>query len=89
MLKTVCFYILKTLSDQAPEPIEQWHKTFDATRDGPMCPQPTDDLTEVSEDCLRLNIYTQDVTFYFYSILKTEMTEYSIVDITKINKHNN
>lgn len=49
--------------NQAPEPIEQWDKVFDATRDGPMCPQPTEDLTEVSEDCLRLNIYTHDVNF--------------------------
>lgn len=46
-------------------PIEQWDKVFDATHDGPMCPQPTEDLTEVSEDCLRLNIYTHDVNFHF------------------------
>lgn len=34
-----------------------------------MCPQPSEDLTEVSEDCLRLNIYTHDVNFYFVEFL--------------------
>lgn len=29
-----------------------------------MCPQPTDDLSEISEDCLRLNIYTHEVKYY-------------------------
>lgn len=26
-----------------------------------MCPQPTEDLTDVSEDCLRLNVYTREL----------------------------
>ncbi len=58
------FSLSVQISIQAPEPIEQWDKIFDATRDGPMCPQPTDDNTEISEDCLRLNIYTHDVNLY-------------------------
>ncbi|XP_017040111.1 juvenile hormone esterase [Drosophila ficusphila] len=45
-----------------PQPIKSWvPTTFDATEDGPMCPQPWDNLTDVSEDCLRLNVYTKDL----------------------------
>ncbi|XP_013102237.2 juvenile hormone esterase [Stomoxys calcitrans] len=44
-----------------PEPIEQWFDIFDATFDGPMCPQPALNSLDVSEDCLRLNIYTRDL----------------------------
>uniref|UniRef100_A0A336LPH6 Carboxylic ester hydrolase n=1 Tax=Culicoides sonorensis TaxID=179676 RepID=A0A336LPH6_CULSO len=40
-----------------PVPIESWNETFDATSDGPMCPQPDKNEMEYSEDCLRLNIY--------------------------------
>lgn len=36
-----------------------WNETFDATKEGPACPQPTD--WEVSEDCLRLNVYTSEI----------------------------
>lgn len=48
---------------KAPEPIGRWGGVFDATDDGPMCPQPTKDETDVSEDCLRLNVYTHNVRF--------------------------
>lgn len=41
-----------------PEPVTAWNGTFDATDDGPMCPQPAYNRSEVSEDCLRLNVYT-------------------------------
>ncbi|KAL9929053.1 juvenile hormone esterase [Glossina fuscipes fuscipes] len=44
-----------------PEPIEQWFTIYDATFDGPMCPQPGLNSADVSEDCLRLNIYTKDL----------------------------
>ncbi|XP_037731920.1 venom carboxylesterase-6 [Drosophila subpulchrella] len=45
-----------------PQPVKPWSpKTFDATEDGPMCPQPWDNMTDVSEDCLRLNVYTKDL----------------------------
>ncbi|XP_001359929.3 venom carboxylesterase-6 [Drosophila pseudoobscura] len=45
-----------------PKPVKPWSPTvFDATEDGPMCPQPWENLTDVSEDCLRLNVYTKDV----------------------------
>lgn len=43
---------------QAPEPAEPWFDVFDATSDGPMCPQPNKDENDMSEDCLRLNVYT-------------------------------
>nr|XP_017032166.1 juvenile hormone esterase isoform X2 [Drosophila kikkawai] len=45
-----------------PQPVKPWSPgTFDASQDGPMCPQPWDNMTDVSEDCLRLNVYTKDV----------------------------
>lgn len=43
------------------EPVEQWFDIFDATVDGPMCPQPGLNSLDVSEDCLRLNIFTRDL----------------------------
>uniref|UniRef100_A0A336LPT8 Carboxylic ester hydrolase n=1 Tax=Culicoides sonorensis TaxID=179676 RepID=A0A336LPT8_CULSO len=48
---------------KAPENIEPWSEIFDATKDGPRCPQPTDanEASDVSEDCLRLNIYTSEL----------------------------
>lgn len=42
-----------------PVKIESWEEIFDATEDGPMCPQPNKYMSDVSEDCLRLNIYTK------------------------------
>ncbi|EDX13413.1 juvenile hormone esterase [Drosophila simulans] len=45
-----------------PQPVKPWSpQTFDASEDGPMCPQPWDNMTDVSEDCLRLNVYTKDL----------------------------
>ncbi|EDV49563.2 venom carboxylesterase-6 [Drosophila erecta] len=45
-----------------PQPVRPWSPTtFDASEDGPMCPQPWDNMTDVSEDCLRLNVYTKDL----------------------------
>ena len=41
---------------QPPIPAKDWHNVFDATEEGPSCPQPNGTL--VSEDCLRLNVYT-------------------------------
>lgn len=46
---------------KAPQPVEQWNDVFDATVDGPMCPQPTEDESDISEDCLRLNVYTHNI----------------------------
>jgi len=45
-----------------PKPVSSWAPaTFDASQDGPMCPQPWDNMTDVSEDCLRLNVYTKNL----------------------------
>lgn len=52
---------IANLRFKPPEPAEQWSGIFDATDDGPMCPQPAYNLSDVSEDCLRLNIYTRDL----------------------------
>lgn len=46
---------------KAPEPIDQWSGVYDATTDGPMCPQPYSDESDISEDCLRLNVYTREL----------------------------
>lgn len=53
-----------SLRFKPPEPIEQWNGVWNATADGPMCPQPSYNLTalDISEDCLRLNVYTRDLS---------------------------
>jgi carboxylesterase type B len=45
---------------QPPVPVEQWTNIYNATVDGPVCPQPSDD--PISEDCLFLNVYTTKVS---------------------------
>lgn len=48
---------------KAPEPVDPWTTVFDATDDGPMCVQyRDDDYSDVSEDCLRLNVYSHSVS---------------------------
>lgn len=46
------------------EPVDGWPRdeVLDATADGPMCMQYWTDYAEVSEDCLRLNVYTHSVS---------------------------
>ncbi|XP_043523874.1 esterase E4-like isoform X1 [Frieseomelitta varia] len=41
---------------QPPMPANDWRNVFDATEEGPGCPHPDGKL--ISEDCLRLNVYT-------------------------------
>lgn len=50
---------IDNLRFQPPVAKTFWNETFDATEEGPACPQPTD--WEVSEDCLRLNVYTSEI----------------------------
>ena len=48
---------------QNPIPVKPWIETLDATKAGPVCYQKGNfgfGLGEMSEDCLTLNIYTQD-----------------------------
>ncbi|BFF93859.1 venom carboxylesterase-6 [Drosophila madeirensis] len=52
---------VERLRFKAPEPVEQWYDVFDATFDGPKCPQPGLVSDDVSEDCLRLNVYTKEL----------------------------
>jgi carboxylesterase type B len=47
---------VKDLRFQPPVPVEKWTGIYNATTDGPVCPQPSDD--PISEDCLVLNVYT-------------------------------
>lgn len=47
---------------QNPQPVKAWKpQVFDATKEGPMCPQVTVNRTWLSEDCLRLNVYTKNL----------------------------
>ncbi|XP_058796192.1 esterase E4-like [Phymastichus coffea] len=41
-------------------PIESWNDIYDATQEGPACPTPTV-KGEISEDCLRLNVYSNEL----------------------------
>ncbi|KAK1130320.1 hypothetical protein K0M31_018456 [Melipona bicolor] len=41
---------------QPPIPANDWRNIFDATEEGPSCPHPGGKI--MSEDCLRLNVYT-------------------------------
>ncbi|XP_051164503.1 esterase E4-like isoform X2 [Leptopilina boulardi] len=41
---------------QPPVPVKPWDEVFDASKEGPACPQLN--YTLMSEDCLRLNVYT-------------------------------
>lgn len=43
-------------------PIKTWNGTFDAFRDSPKCPQPVISAAEISEDCLKLNVYTKNMS---------------------------
>ncbi|XP_017854015.1 venom carboxylesterase-6 [Drosophila busckii] len=52
---------IDNLRFQPPQPIEQWFDILDATFDGPKCPQPGLYSDDVTEDCLRLNIYTREL----------------------------
>ncbi|CAH1107847.1 unnamed protein product [Psylliodes chrysocephalus] len=47
---------VKELRFKPPVPIEHVEGIYDATKDGPSCPQPG--YEPVSEDCLFLNVYT-------------------------------
>lgn len=52
------------------EPVERWpdEEILDATDDGPMCVEYCYDYADVSEDCLRLNIYSRRVSVCIYQI---------------------
>lgn len=45
---------------QDPVPIEKYDRTYNATEDGPSCPQPSI-IGPTSEDCLFLNVYSTQV----------------------------
>lgn len=42
--------------------VKPWNGTLDAIRDPPKCPQPVDSAADISEDCLRLNVYTKNIS---------------------------
>ncbi|RZB40045.1 COesterase domain containing protein [Asbolus verrucosus] len=50
---------VEDLRFQPPVPAEKWENVYNATQDGPLCPQPIDEPT--AEDCLFLNVYTTKV----------------------------
>lgn len=48
---------------RAPQPVDSWEDVFDATEPGPMCPQLMQPDSAWSEDCLRLSVYTHNVSY--------------------------
>lgn len=53
MRKYNCFQI------KDPQPVKPWTGIFNATEEGPICWQAGERKPNKSEDCLRLNVYTQ------------------------------
>lgn len=52
---------------QPPVPVKPWDEVFDASEEGPACPQLNYTINStMSEDCLRLNVYTTKVTIKRY-----------------------
>lgn len=49
---------INELRFKAPQPVEPWNNTLYATEDGPLCPQAWKKPSDMSEDCLKLNVYT-------------------------------
>jgi len=47
---------INELRFQPPVPVEKWDGVYNATQDGPSCPQKH--LEDTNEDCLMLNVYT-------------------------------
>lgn len=43
---------------QVPVPVTHWNDVFDASEEGPACPNVGRARDEMSEDCLRLNVYS-------------------------------
>lgn len=52
------FYLI--IYFQNAVPVVPWSSVYDATKEGPGCPTPTI-KSEISEDCLRLNVYSNEV----------------------------
>ncbi|KAG5895283.1 hypothetical protein JTB14_015149 [Gonioctena quinquepunctata] len=46
---------------KAPQPAESWKGVRDATKDGECCIQSNMGMTEGSEDCLNLNVFTKEL----------------------------
>lgn len=44
--------------------MKAWRGEFDASKPGPMCPQPFQPTEVQSEDCLRINVYSKEVGDY-------------------------
>ncbi|GJQ73730.1 hypothetical protein Trydic_g14064 [Trypoxylus dichotomus] len=50
---------VNNLRFQPPVPVDRWDGIYDATKPGPVCPQPNNKNS--SEDCLMLNVYTNEL----------------------------
>ncbi|XP_058169953.1 juvenile hormone esterase [Anopheles ziemanni] len=72
------FLAFRAFRFRAPVPLtEPWNSTYDATEDGPMCPQPYINSTyKMSEDCLRLNVYTSVIPNELTRIIPREVLVY-------------
>lgn len=75
MIKDFCSCLL-----QPPVPVKLWSNIYDATEDGPLCPQPHGEiLGPVSEDCLHLNVYTKNVSLIILYHLNIIQIIYTIL----------
>lgn len=68
---------------QPPIPVRPWQGEYDATEDGPICPQPWDNYVtgSVSEDCLFLNVYTKKVIINMFKSFIVHFLSKNIVNI--------
>lgn len=55
-----------------PEPVDEWDDVLDASQEGPICNQFNYFAKSIAgtEDCLKLNVYTHDVSFSFFLLKK-------------------
>lgn len=68
--------IILVIFPQIATPAADWNDVFDASNEGPGCPN-LDQTDLKSEDCLRLNVYTGKVFFFFLSkLLHTNQAMY-------------
>lgn len=69
---------------QPPVPVKRWEGVYDATKDGPACPQPL--LRPVSEDCLFLNVHTPKVLSKIFRVIlvKLSRVSFSFLDVEGI-----
>lgn len=54
---------------QDPVPADPWEDVLDASKEGPFCLQSGMGMLRGQEDCLKINVYTHDVTYLNFTLL--------------------